>query len=149
MKKLVKEYLDTIALRLSADYGLSFEVATRTVEDLDLLNIYKDDYDFLLHEDISTWVDIAYQKYITEEFPDESGKIVKIAFEGPVKKENMRIEQGKECQKCYTSITYDNGINPSCSKAAFKDDGFGWECENFDLHQEPYTYYIDSIDVIE
>lgn len=65
------------------------------------------------------------------------------------KLENMRIEQGKECQKCCTSIIYDNGINPSCPKAAFKDDGFGWECENFDLHQEPYTYYIDSIDVIE
>lgn len=90
MKKLVKEYLDTIALRLSADYGLSFEVATRAVEDLDLLNIYKDDYDFLLHEDISTWADIAYQKYITEEFPDESGKVVRIAFEGPVKEENMK-----------------------------------------------------------
>lgn len=90
MKKLVKEYLNAIALRLSADYDLSFEVATRAVEDLDLLNIYKDDYDFLLHEDISTWADIAYQKYITEEFPDESGKVVKIAFEGPVKEENMK-----------------------------------------------------------
>lgn len=65
------------------------------------------------------------------------------------KLENMRIEQGKECQKCYNSIAYDNGINPSCPKAAFKDNGFGWECENFDLHQEPCTYYIKSIDVIE
>ena len=89
-EKLVKEYLNAIALRLSADYGLSFEVATRATEDLDLLNIYKDNYNFLLHEDISTWVDIAYQKYITEEFPDESGKVIRIAFEGPVKEENMK-----------------------------------------------------------
>lgn len=66
-EELVKEYLNTIALRLSADYGLSFEVAVRAVEDLDLLNIYKDNYDFLLHKDISTWVDLAFDRYTTKE----------------------------------------------------------------------------------
>lgn len=65
------------------------------------------------------------------------------------KLEYMRIGQGKECQKCYNSITYDNGINLSCPRATFKDNGFDWECENFDLYQEPRTYYIKSIDVIE
>lgn len=60
------------------------------------------------------------------------------------KLENVRIEQGKKCVECLG-----NEINPSCPRAAFKDNGFGWECENFDLHQEPCTYYIKSIDVIE
>lgn len=41
------------------------------------------------------------------------------------KLEYARIEQGKECQKCYNSIAYDNGINPSCPRAAFKDNGCG------------------------
>ena len=64
-EELVEEYLNTIALRLSADYGLSFKRATRAVKDLDLLNIFEDDYEFLLHEDISTWVDLAYESYKT------------------------------------------------------------------------------------
>lgn len=62
-EELVEEYLNAIALRLSADYGLSFEVAARAVKDLDLLNIFEDDYELLLHEDISTWVELAYKSY--------------------------------------------------------------------------------------
>lgn len=64
-EKLAEKYLNTIALRLSADYGLSFKRATRAVKDLDLLNIFEDDYEFLLHEDISTWVELAYESYKT------------------------------------------------------------------------------------
>lgn len=114
-EKLVKEYLNAIALRLSADYGLSFEVATRAIEDLDLLNIYKDDYDFLLHEDISTWGDIAYQKYITEEFPDESGKVVRIAFEGPAKEENLKNKTIVKPQSNHI-LVYDEKPTPENTK---------------------------------
>lgn len=62
-EELVKEYLTTITHRLSADYGLSLDDAAKAVESLDLFNIYEGDYDFLLHEDISTWVNIAYDNY--------------------------------------------------------------------------------------
>lgn len=62
-EELVKEYLTTIAHRLSADYDLSLDDAVKAVESLDLFNIYEGDYDFLLHEDISTWVNIAYDNY--------------------------------------------------------------------------------------
>ena len=61
--------------------------------------------------------------------------------------EDIKIKQGKECAKC-PEMTYD-GINHSCPRANYKDRGFGPECENFDLHQDPYNYYINSIDVIE
>lgn len=62
-EELVKEYLTTIAHRLSADYDLSLDDAVKAVESLDLFNIYEGDYHFLLHEDISTWVNIAYDNY--------------------------------------------------------------------------------------
>lgn len=55
--------------------------------------------------------------------------------------EDVRIEQGRKCADCQK-----NGFNLSCSKADYTN---GPECENFDLHQEPYNYYIKSIDVIE
>lgn len=65
-KKLVEEYLDTIANKLNADYGLSLDDAVKAVEDLDLLNLYKDNYEFLLHEDISTWVNLIVNRHKKE-----------------------------------------------------------------------------------
>ena len=50
--------------------------------------------------------------------------------------EDIRIEQGKRCQQCSPD---------TCSRVDFKNG----VCKNFDLHQEPYTYFIESIDVIE
>ena len=64
-KELAKEHLITIAHILSADYDLSLNDAVKAVENLDLLNIYEDDYEFILREDISTWVDLAYESYET------------------------------------------------------------------------------------
>ena len=55
--------------------------------------------------------------------------------------EDVRIEHGKMCQRCLASPNYDC----PCPRADFK----GGECENFDLHQELYNYFIESIDVIE
>ena len=55
--------------------------------------------------------------------------------------EDVRIEQGRKCARCQ-----ENGFNLSCPKADYTN---GPECENFDLYQEPCTYYINSIDVIE
>ena len=55
--------------------------------------------------------------------------------------EDVRIEQGRKCAECQK-----NGFNLSCSKADYTN---GPECKNFDLHQDPYNYYINCIDVIE
>lgn len=55
--------------------------------------------------------------------------------------EDVRIEQGRKCAECQG-----NGFSLSCSKADYTN---GPECKNFDLHQDPYNYYINCIDVIE
>ena len=108
-EKLVKEYLDTIAFRLSADYGLSLEDAYNAIEDLDLLNAYKDDYDFLLHEDISTWVDIASDRYYKLKFskPLFLTPTLEQAMESVEPKEvepNNRLKEGKEALKEFKSM---------------------------------------------
>ena len=59
------------------------------------------------------------------------------------KLEDVRIEHGRDCMNCCAEPNY------TCPMADFKDNGFGLECENFHIHQEPYNYFIESIDVIE
>lgn len=61
--KLVLSYLVNVVDRLSSVYDLSFEDACKAVEDLDLINLYKGAYEFILHENIMTWVDLAYKQY--------------------------------------------------------------------------------------
>ena len=55
--------------------------------------------------------------------------------------EDVRIEQGRKCAECQGNV-----FNLSCPKADYTNRP---ECENFDLYQEPYNYYINCIDVIE
>ena len=65
-KKLVEEYIQRIVGKLCYDHGVSLREAHKLVEELDLLNTYKDDYKFLLHKDISTWVDIIVDRHKKE-----------------------------------------------------------------------------------
>ena len=135
-EKLVEEYLNTIALRLSADYGLSFEVATRAVEDLDLLNIYKGDYDFVLLEDISTWADIAFDRYKTKELkyklntdkPIFLTPTLEKVIENMKKKKvepNNRLEERKKALK---ENTMDNYIVINGKKEELTEEQLNYLC---------------------
>lgn len=77
--KLVLSYLVHVVDRLSSVYNLSFEDACKAVEDLDLINLYKYDYDFILHENIMTWVDLAYKQYTRNKLQKSDDK-VKLKF---------------------------------------------------------------------
>lgn len=79
--KLVLSYLVHVVDRLSSVYNLSFEDACKAVEDLDLINLYKYDYDFILHENIMTWVDLAYKQYTRNKLQKSDDK-VKLKFTG-------------------------------------------------------------------
>lgn len=79
--KLVLSYLVHIVDRLSSVYNLSFEDACKAVEDLNLIDLYKDAYDFLLHENIMTWVDLAYRQYTLNKIQKPDDK-VKLKFTG-------------------------------------------------------------------
>lgn len=79
--KLVLSYLVNVVDRLSSVYNLSFEDACKAVEDLDLINLYKGAYEFILHENIMTWVDLAYKRYTRNKIQKPDGK-VKLKFTG-------------------------------------------------------------------
>lgn len=79
--KLVLSYLVHVVDRLSSVYNLSFEDACKAVEDLDLINLYKYDYDFILHENIMTWVDLAYKQYTRNKLQKPDSKF-KLKFTG-------------------------------------------------------------------
>lgn len=79
--KLVLSYLVNVVDRLSSVYNLSFEDACKAVEDLDLINLYKGAYEFILHENIMTWVDLAYRRYTRNKIQKPDGK-VKLKFTG-------------------------------------------------------------------
>lgn len=79
--KLVLSYLVHVVDRLGSVYNLSFEDACKAVEDLDLINLYKYDYDFILHENIMTWVDLAYKQYTRNKLQKPDDK-VKLKFTG-------------------------------------------------------------------
>ena len=115
-EELVKKYLDTIANRLSADYDVSLDKAYELVEDLNLLYVYANDYDYLLHEDISTWVDLAYERYKAgvKTFINPNNKIkfltpnAKQIMENAIPKEvepNNRLEEGKKALKEFKPMT--------------------------------------------
>lgn len=61
-KKLVKEYIQKIISKLCYEYGTSLEDARKAVEELDLLNKYKGNYDFVLYQNVSTWVNLIVNK---------------------------------------------------------------------------------------
>lgn len=61
-KKLVKEYIQKIISKLCYEYGTSLEDARKAVEELDLLNRYKGNYDFVLYQNVSTWVNLIVNK---------------------------------------------------------------------------------------
>lgn len=61
-KKLVKEYIQKIISKLCCEYGTSLEDARKAVEELDLLNRYKGNYDFVLYQNVSTWVNLIVNK---------------------------------------------------------------------------------------
>lgn len=65
-KKLVEEYIQKIISKLCYEYRTSLEDARKAVEELDLLNRYKGNYDYLLHEDIIIWVDLIVSKHKKE-----------------------------------------------------------------------------------
>lgn len=79
--KLVLSYLVNVVDRLSSVYNLSFEDACKAVEDLDLINLYKGAYEFILHENIMTWVDLAYKRYTRNKLQKPDDK-VKLKFTG-------------------------------------------------------------------
>lgn len=79
--KLVLSYLVNVVDRLSSVYDLSFEDACKAVEDLDLINLYKGAYEFILHENIMTWVDLAYKRYTRNKIQKPDDK-VKLKFTG-------------------------------------------------------------------
>lgn len=79
--KLVLSYLVNVVDRLSSVYNLSFEDACKAVEDLNLIDLYKGAYDFLLHENIMTWVDLAYKLYTLNKIQKPDDK-VKLKFTG-------------------------------------------------------------------
>lgn len=79
--KLVLSYLVNVVDRLSSVYNLSFEDACKAVEDLDLINLYKGAYEFILHENIMTWVDLAYKQYTLNKIQKPDDK-VKLKFTG-------------------------------------------------------------------
>lgn len=62
-KKLVKEYIQKIISKLCCEYGTSLEDARKAVEELDLLNRYKGNYDFVLYQNVSTWVNLIVNKH--------------------------------------------------------------------------------------
>lgn len=61
-KKLVEEYIQKIISKLCYEYGTSLEDARKAVEELDLLNRYKGNYDFVLYQNVSTWVNLIVNK---------------------------------------------------------------------------------------
>lgn len=61
-KKLVEEYIQKIISKLCYEYGASLEDARKAVEELDLLNRYKGNYDFVLYQNVSTWVNLIVNK---------------------------------------------------------------------------------------
>ena len=61
-KKLVEEYIQKIISKLCCEYGTSLEDARKAVEELDLLNRYKGNYDFVLYQNVSTWVNLIVNK---------------------------------------------------------------------------------------
>ena len=65
-KKLVEEYIQRIVGKLCYDHGVSLREAHKLVEELDLLNAYKGDYNFLLHKDISIWVNLIVNRHQRE-----------------------------------------------------------------------------------
>lgn len=65
-KKLVEEYIQRIVGKLCYDHGVSLREAHKLVEELDLLNTYKGDYNFLLHKDISIWVNLIVNRHQRE-----------------------------------------------------------------------------------
>lgn len=65
-KKLVEEYIQKIISKLCYEYGASLEDARKAVEELDLLNTYKGNYDFVLYQNVSTWVNLIVNKYQRE-----------------------------------------------------------------------------------
>lgn len=62
-KKLVEEYIQKIISKLCYEYGTSLEDARKAVEELDLLNRYKGNYDFVLYQNVSTWVNLIVNKH--------------------------------------------------------------------------------------
>lgn len=62
-KKLVEEYIQKIISKLCYEYGASLEDARKAVEELDLLNRYKGNYDFVLYQNVSTWVNLIVDKH--------------------------------------------------------------------------------------
>lgn len=65
-KKLVGEYIQKIISKLCYEYGASLEDAHKAVEELDLLNTYKGNYDFVLYQNVSTWVNLIVNKHQRE-----------------------------------------------------------------------------------
>lgn len=65
-KKLVKEYIQKIISKLCYEYGTSLEDARKAVEELDLLNRYKGNYDFVLYQNVSTWVNLIVDRHKKE-----------------------------------------------------------------------------------
>lgn len=65
-KKLVEEYIQKIISKLCCEYGASLEDARKAVEELDLLNTYKGDYDFVLYQHVSTWVNLIVDRHKKE-----------------------------------------------------------------------------------
>lgn len=65
-KKLIEEYIQRIVGKLCYDHGMSLREAHKLVEELDLLNTYKGDYNFLLHKDISIWVNLIVNRHQRE-----------------------------------------------------------------------------------
>lgn len=61
-KKLVEEYIQKIISKLCYEYGASLEDARKAVEELDLLNRYKGNYDFVIYQNVSTWVNLIVNK---------------------------------------------------------------------------------------
>lgn len=65
-KKLVEEYIQKIISKLCYEYGTSLEDARKAVEELDLLNTYKGNYDFVLYQNVSTWVNLIVDRHKKE-----------------------------------------------------------------------------------
>ena len=65
-KKLVEEYIQKIISKLCYEYGASLEDARKAVEELDLLNRYKGNYDFVLYQNVSTWVNLIVDRHKKE-----------------------------------------------------------------------------------
>lgn len=65
-KKLVEEYIQKIISKLCYEYGASLEDARKAVEELDLLNRYKGNYDFVLYQNVSTWVNLIVDEHKKE-----------------------------------------------------------------------------------